>query len=150
MSGEMQGGLFPPSNNAVITNPPPTQNLPIVAQNARLRVQVDQLAQANAIGHDKPPDGGTFLILVIVFNDLNNEPITVGPDHLSLSTPRGELLKPQPINIQSAIEKFHTRMIKPEHGTVGLVVFTLSDPEAFDQLIYGDGAGDKLTLALKP
>jgi len=150
MSGEPQGGLYPPSNNAILIDTPLTPDLPIVAQNDRLRLQVDQMAQASAIGNVKHPQGSAFLILVIVFNDLDNEPITVSPDHLSLSTPGGELLEPQPVNIQSAIEKFHTRTIKPKYGTVGLVVFTLSDPEAFDRLIYDDSAGDKLTLALKP
>jgi hypothetical protein len=150
MSGEAQGGLYPPSNNAILIDAPLTRDLPIVAQNDRLRLQVDQIAQASAIGNAKPPEGGAFLILVIVFNDLDNEPITVSPDHLSLSTPGGELLEPQPVNIQSAIEKFHTRTIKPKYGTVGLVVFTLSAPEDFDQLIYDDTAGEPLTLALKP
>ena len=150
MSGEAQGGLYPPSNNAILIDAPLTRDLPIVAQNDRLRLQVDQIAQASAIGNAKSPEGGAFLILVIVFNDLDSEPITVSHDHLSLSTPGGELLEPQPVNIQSAIEKFHTRTIKPEYGTVGLVVFTLSAPEDFDQLIYHDRAGEPLTLALKP
>jgi hypothetical protein len=150
MSGEAQGSLYPPSDNAILIDTPLTRDIPIVAQNDRLRLQVDQIAQASAIGNAKPPEGGAFLILVIVFNDLDNEPITVSPEHLSLSTPGGELLEPQPVNIQSAIEKFHTRTIKPEYGTVGLVVFALSDPEEFDQLIYDDRAGESLTLALKP
>ena len=150
MSGEAQGGLYPPSNNAILIDAPLTRDLPIVAQNDRLRLQVDQIAQASAIENAKSPEGGAFLILVIVFNDLDSEPITVSHDHLSLSTPGGELLEPQPVNIQSAIEKFHTRTIKPEYGTVGLIVFTLSAPEDFDQLIYDDRAGKPLTLALKP
>ena len=150
MSGEAQGGLYPPSNNAILMDAPLTRDLPIVAQNDMLRLQVDQIAQASAIGNAKSPEGGAFLILVIVFNDLDSEPITVSHDHLSLSTPGGELLEPQPVNIQSAIEKFHTRTIKPEYGTVGLVVFTLSAAEDFDQLIYDDRAGEPLTLALKP
>ena len=150
MSGEAQGGLYPPSNNAIFIDAPLTRDLPIVAQNDRLRLQVDQVAQASAIGTAKSPEGGAFLILVIVFNDLDSEPITVSHDYLSLSTPGGELLEPQPVNIQSAIEKFHDRTIKPQHGTVGLVVFTLSTPEDFDQLIYDDGAGDRIALTLKP
>jgi len=150
MSGEAQGGLFPPSDNAVIINTPLTCDLPIATENERLRLQLDQIAQASAIGNVKPPAGGAFLILVIVFNDLDNEQITVGPEHLRLSTPTGELLEPQPINIQSAIEKFHTRTIKPQHGTVGLVVFTLTASEGFDRLMYDDRAGNQLTLALKP
>ncbi|MDQ3005882.1 MAG: hypothetical protein M3R47_10960 [Chloroflexota bacterium] len=76
--------------------------------------------------------------------------ITVNPDHLRLSSPSGELFAPQPINIQSAIEKFHTQTIKPEHGTVGLVVFVLPAPEEFDQLIYDDQAGNRQRLALEP
>lgn len=146
MSGNSQGGLYPPSNNAVITKSPLIHDLPIAAQNDRLRLQLDQIAQASAIGHTN----GTFLILVIVFGDLDDEPITISPDHLRLATPGGELLQPQSTNIQSAIEKFYTRTIMPNHGTVGLVVFALSASEAFDQLVYDDGAGGRITLALKP
>ena len=146
MSGKAQGGLFPPSENAVLIGTPFARSLPILAQNNKLQLQVDQIAQASAIGDAT----GTFLILVIVFNDLDDQPITVSPDDLKLSTPSGGLLQPRPVNIQSAIEKFHARTIKPHHGTVGLVVFTLSAPEDFDQLIYGDGVGEPLTLALKP
>lgn len=146
MSGHSQGGLYPPSNGAVITNPPLTRDLPIAAQNDRLRLQLDQIAEASAIGNAS----GTFLILVIVFDDLDDDPITVSPDHLRLATRGGELLESQSINIQSAIEKFHTQTIKSQHGTVGLVVFTLAAPDQFDQLIYDDEAGDCITLALKP
>lgn len=129
---------------------PLTRDLPIVRENNRLRLQIDQIAQVSAIGNAKPPKGGAFLILVIVFNDLSTEPIVVSPDHLRLSTPSGELLEPQLINIHSAIEKFHTQTIKPYYGTSALVVFTLSAPDQFDQLIYDDQAGHRLTLALKP
>jgi mono/diheme cytochrome c family protein len=146
MSGDTRGGLFPPSDNTILIDPPLTRDLPIAAQNDRLRIQVDQIAQASAIGKDE----GTFLILVIAFSDLSDQPITVSPDYLGLSTSGGELFKPQSINIQSAIEKFHTRTIKPNHGTVGLVVFTLTAPDQFDELIYDDGTGNRLTLVLKP
>ena len=146
MSGKAESGLFPPSNNATLIDIPRARDLPIAAQNDRLYLQLDQIAQASAIGNDK----GTFLILVIMFNDLNDNPITVNPDYLSLSTSGGELLKPQSLNIHSAIEKFHTRSIKPQHGTVGLVVFVLSAPDQFDQLIYDDDMGDRITLPLKP
>jgi len=146
MSAEAQGGLFPPSDNAVIIDSPLPRDLPIAAQDERLRLQLDQIAQASAIGNNK----GVFLILVIAFSDLDNEPITVSPDHLRLSAPSGELLRPQPINIHSAIEKFHQQTITPRHGTVGLVIFTLTAPNGFDQLIYDDQAGNRLTLTLKP
>jgi hypothetical protein len=146
MSGEAQGGLFPPSNNAILIDPPLTRDLPIAAQNEKLRMQVDQIAHASAIGKDQGP----FLLLVLAFSDLDDQAITLSPDHLKLSTQSGELLQPQAINIHSAIEKFHERIIKPQYGTVGLVVFTLSTPEDFDQLVYDDGGGDRIVLALKP
>jgi hypothetical protein len=146
MSGKAQSGLFPPADDATLIDTPLARDLPIAAQNDRLKLQMDQIAQAAAIGNDK----GIFLILVIAFSDLTNETITISPDHLKLSTSSGELLEPQSINIQSAIEKFHRRTIKPQHGTVSLVVFTLSTPEGFDQLIYEDGVGEPITLALKP
>jgi hypothetical protein len=150
MSGDSQGGLFPPSDNAILIDPPPTRDLPLVAQNDRLRIQVDQIAGASAIGNTKPGEGGAFLILVLMFSDLDDQPITLSPAHLSLTTPGGERSKPQSINIHSAIEKFHERTIKPQHGTVGLVVFTLTAPDQFDQLIYDDGEGSHITLRLKP
>ena len=146
MVGQTDGGLFPPSDNATLMDTPLTRDLPIAAQNDGLHLQLDQIAQASAIGNDKD----TFLILVIAFGDLNDEPITLSPDYLSLSTSGGELLKPQSIDIHSAIEKFHEQTIKPQHGTVGLVVFTLTAPNGFNQLMYDDGAGNRLTLALKP
>ena len=150
MSGQAQGGLFPPSDNATLINMPFNLNLPITAKNEVLQLQLDQIAQASIIGNAKPPAGGVFLILVIVFNDLGTDPIAVSPDHLRLSTTGGGLLESQSINIHSAIEKFHTQTIKPYYGTSALVVFTLSAPEQFDQLIYDDQAGNRLTLDLKP
>ena len=150
MSGEAQGGLFPPSDNAILIDPPLTRDLPIAAQNDRLRIQIDQIAEASAIGKTKLPEGGVFLIVVIVLTDLNQSAVMVTPNYLRLSTSNGDLLEPQSINIHSAIEKFHERTIKPQHGTVGLVVFTLSMPEDFDQLVYDDGGGDRIVLALKP
>ena len=150
MSGEAQGGLFPPSDNAVLINMPFMRDLPIATKNDELQLQLDQIAQASAIGNARPPAGGVFLILVIVFNDLGTGPITVSPDHLRLSTPGVDLLEPQSISLHSAIEKFHTQTIKPYYGTSALVVFTVSAPEQFDQLIYDDQAGNRLTLALKP
>ena len=146
MSGEAQGGLFPPSDNANLIDLPPIRDLPIVAENERLRVQVDQIAQASPFGDDQ----GVYLIFVLAFSDLDDEPSNVSPNHLNLLTPSGELLEPQPVNIKSAIEKFHTRTIKLNYGTVGLVVFNLPAPDQFDQLIYDNEAGDRLTLALKP
>ena len=150
MSGNVQGGLFPPSDNVALIDPPRTRDLPIAAQNDRIRIQIDQIAEANAIGETKPPEGGVFLIVVIVLTNTNQSLVMVTPNYLRLSTSKGDLLQPQSINIHSAIEKFHEQTIKPQHGTAGLVVFTLTAPDGFDQLIYDDGSGESLRMALKP
>ena len=150
MSGEAQGGLYPPSDNIVIREMPTTRDLPLAAENDKLRLQIDQIAEASTIGKTNLPVDDVFLIMVIVLTDLDQTPIMVNPDFLRLSTPSNDLLKPRSINLHSAIEKFHEQTIKPQHGTVGLVVFTLSTPEDFDQLIYDDGGGDRIALALKP
>ena len=145
MSGQTQGKLFPPSNNVVISTMPRTWGLPILSESTKLRIQIDQVAEASAIASTK----GTFLILVIVFNDLDDEPIAVSPDHLNLSIPGGEPLQAQTVNIQSAIEKFHKQTIKPQHGTAALVIFKLPAPGQFSQLIYDDETGNRLVLSLK-
>jgi hypothetical protein len=146
MSGIVKAGLFPPSDNAVLIDILPGRDLPIVAQNDTVQLRVDQIAEASAIGSSK----GTFLILVIKFSDLDNQPITLRHAYLSLTTPGGENLKPQSINIHSVIEKFHEQTIKPRHGTVGLVIFRLPAPDQFNQFIYDDGAGKPVRMALKP
>lgn len=149
MSGKVQGGLFPPSDNAALIDSLHTRELPIAAQNDRIRIQIDQIAEASAFGETKPPEGGEFLIVVIVLTNTNQSPVMVTPNYLRLSTSKGDLLQTQSINIHSAIEKFHGQTIKSQHGTAGLVVFALTAPDGFDQLIYDDGSGEPLRMALK-
>ena len=150
MLGQAQGGLFPSSDNATLIDMPSTRELPISAQSDKLRLQLDQFAVASAIGKTKLPDGGVFLIVVFVLTDLDQAPITVNPAHLRLSIPGGDHLQPQSINIHAAIEQFHEQTIRPRHGTAALVVFALSAPDGFDQLIYDDDAGACITLVLEP
>ena len=88
--------------------------------------------------------------MMLVFNDLENEPTTVSPDHLTLSTPGSDLLQPQPINIQSSIERFHKRTIKRQHETTAPVVFALTARGQFGQLVYDNQDANLLALALKP
>ncbi len=88
--------------------------------------------------------------MILVVNDLEKEPTTVGPDHLTLSIRGSDLLQPQPINIQSAIERFHKRTIKYQHKTAVLVVFALTAPDQFDQLVSDNQDANLLALALKP
>ena len=146
MSGQTRGKLFPPSDNVVISTMPRTWGLPILSESTKLRIQIDQIAEASAIANAK----GTFLVLVIVFNDLDDEPIAVSPDHLRLSMPGGDPLQPQSIDLHSAIDKFHEQTIKPQHGATALVIFKLLAPDQFSQLIYDDETGNRLMLSLKP
>ena len=150
MTGDGKGGLYPPPEHAVFLEPPLTREPPINGQDERLRLCIDQFAEASAIGNAKPSDGGVFLILVIALTDLGPSPIQVDPGYLSLATPGGEPLRPQSSGFRSAIEKFHAQTIYPQHGTVGMVVFTLPAPDAFEQLIYNDGVGNPLILPLTP
>ena len=146
MSGNVQSGLFPPADNAMLIHTPLARDLLIVAQNAMLRLQVDQIAEARKIGTSK----GAFLILIIKFSDLDDQPITLRPAQMSLTTPSDERLESRSSNIHSAIENFHEQTIKPQHGTVGLMVFAWTAPNQFDQLIYDDGAGKSLRMTLRP
>jgi mono/diheme cytochrome c family protein len=150
MSGEVQGGFFPPSDNIVIREMPTTRDLPLTAENDKLRLKIDQIAETSTIGKTNLPVDDVFLIVVFVLTDLDQTPIMVNPDYLRLSTLSNDLLKPQSVNLHSAIEKFHEQTIRPQHGTVGLVVFALTASDQFDQLIYDDGADEQLRLTLKP
>ncbi len=150
MSGKAQGGLFPPLDNATLIDLPLMRHLPLVAENSGFRLQIDQIAEASAIGTTKPAENGVFLIVVFVFTDLDQAPLTLNPNALGLSTPDGKLLAPQPVNIHSAIERLHEQTIKPQHGTAALIVFALPSPDGFDQLIYDDGTGGRLAVELRP
>ncbi len=150
MSGVAGAGLSPPCEDVALTDLPFTPTLPVVAENERLRLQVDQIAAASSIGASRPPGGGAFLILVLVFNALEQEPLLLSPDDVQLSTPDGALLQPQFVDLHAAIESFHTQTIKPYHGTSVLIVFPLFSIGGFDQLIYEDQAGNRLILDLIP
>ena len=119
-------------------------------QNDRLRLYVDQFARASSIAGTSLPDAGVFLILVVGFEDLESTPVTVDPSYISLSTSSGALVKPQSIDLHSAIEDLHRQIIDRDHGTVGLVCFPLSSHADFDELVYDDGMGDPLEISLKP
>ena len=150
MLGSKVDGFYPPLGNYELTAVPPHADLPLSAKGGDLRLQVDQIAAASAIGGTKAPPGGTFLMLVCVLTDRGQAPITVGPENLSLATPDGDILLSQTIDPRTAIEKFHTQTIQPQHGTAALAIFSLPAPDQFDRLIYADKNGNRLELSLKP
>jgi len=150
MSGRDIDGFYPPLGNYVAAPTPSHADLPLSTAGGDLRLQVDQIAAASAIGDTKPPAGGVFLMLVFALTDTGQTPITVGPEHLSLITPAGDIITPQEIDPRTAIEKFHTQTIQPQYGTTALAMFSLPTPDQFDRLIYSDKQGNQLELSLKP
>ena len=150
MSGSKFDGFYPPLGNYEPTTTPPHADLPLSAEGGDLRLQVDQIAAASAIGGTKSPTGGIFLMMVFVLADRGQAPITVGPENLSLTIPGDDILLPQTINPRTAIENFHTQTIQPGHGTAALAIFSLPAPDQFDRLIYSDKQGNRLELSLKP
>jgi hypothetical protein len=150
MSGSNVDGFYPPLGNYQPAATPPHVNLPISTEGGDLYLQVDQIAAASAIGGTKPPAGGAFLMLVFVLVDRGQAPITVSPESLSLTTPSGDILLPHAIDPHTAIEKFHTQTIQPQHGTAALAIFSLPVPDQFDRLIFSDKQGNRLERSLKP
>jgi mono/diheme cytochrome c family protein len=148
MSGSAFNGLYPPVADVVIAGASPVRSLPLAAQNGRLSLQLDQLAQASAIGNARPAAGSSFVMMVIELTDLTEAPISVSPDYFKLSTPGGDSLLPQSIEPHSAIEAFHPRTISPQHGVTALIIFSFPASQQFNQLIYNDQVGNPLTLDL--
>jgi len=154
MGGQMLGnnvaGFFPPLGNFNLANTPSHAELPLSTGDGNLRLQVDQIAAASAIGNSKPSADGVFLMVVFVLADTGRASITIGPENLTLITPEGDTLSPQVLDPRTAIEKFHSLTIQPQHGTAALAIFSLSEPDQFDRLVYSDKQGNHLELKLKP
>lgn len=150
MSGSNVDGFYPPLGSYEPAVTPLHAKLPLSTEDGDLRIQVDQIAAASAIRDINPPANGVFLMVVIVVTVKGQEPITVGPEYLSLATPDGDILSPQMIDPHTAIETFHTQTIKPEYGTSALVVFSIPAPDQFERLIYSDEGGNQMELHLKP
>jgi hypothetical protein len=150
MSGSKVDGFYPPLGSYQPAATPPHVDLPLSAEGGDLRLQVDQIAAASAIGGTKPHTGGIFLMVVFVLADSGQAPIAIGPENLSLTTPSGDTILPQAIDPHTAIEKFHAQTIQPQHGTAALAIFSLPTPDQFDRLTYSDKYGNRLELSLKP
>lgn len=148
------GSLFPPPGNAELLSPWPatfpqgTLSLPISAKSDNLRMRVTQLALAASIGARQPSNDGYFVFVVITLEDLANEPLEVGPNHLSLVTADGQTLSPQDIGLAYPVARFYTQTIQPEHGTAALVIFDLPEGAEMNHLQYKLPQGEPLILGL--
>jgi mono/diheme cytochrome c family protein len=145
------GELHPPAGNMVPL--PPARGLtepPAPAQNGSLRLQVDQLARAKAIGRANAPGAGEFAVLVVAFQDLTDHPIALEPGRLRLETSAGARLAPRELELDYPIERFHRQTITPEHGTAAVAIFSLAPDATPARLAYDDGTGQPLSVDLRP
>jgi mono/diheme cytochrome c family protein len=150
------GKLFPPPGNAklISTWPDPSLqenlDLPLAAEKGDLHMRLTQIALAASIGERVPPSGGSYVLMVLTFEDLANGPLEVRPEQLSLVTTDGQTLSLQEIGLAYPVDRFHSQTIQPEHGTAALAVFTLPGATEIDYLLYTLPDGGQLILRLAP
>jgi hypothetical protein len=142
------GGLFPPPSNAELLSAQPVLDLPLSAENNNLRIRLTQIALAASIGEKVPPSEGSYLLMVLTFEVLTDNPLEIGPDQLKLVTADGQMLEPQDVGLAYPVARFYTQTIQPEHGTAALVIFALPEAVDMDHLLYTLPDGEHLILAL--
>lgn len=148
------GTLFPPPGNAELISTWPDSSLqealdlPLTAENGELRLRLTQIALAASIGGTVPSSGGSYVLMVLTFEDLADGPLEVGPGQLNLVTADGGTLAPQEIGLAYPVDRFHSQTIQPEHGTAALAVFALPEAAEMDHLLYTLPDGGQLILEL--
>lgn len=144
------GGLFPPPGNAELISPwpeaPPA--LPLFTENSDLRLRLTQIALTASIGGREPLSGGSYVLMVLTFEDLADSPLEVGPEQLKLVTADGHTLAPQEFGLAYPVARFYHQTIQPEHGTTALVIFALPKATDMDHLLYTLDDGEQLVLPL--
>jgi mono/diheme cytochrome c family protein len=144
-----QGELRPPAGNVVFLHPTAASRAPSnPVANGYLRLRVDQMAQASAIGRHSVAGGGVFSILVLAFQDLTDRPIVLDPGNLRLRASSGARLEPRDIDLEYPIERFHPQTITPGHGTAAVAIFALPAGATPAQLTYDDQTGHPLSVNL--
>ena len=143
------GSLFPPPGNAeLISTWQEAPPLPRSAENSGLRLRITQIALTASIGGKAPSSGGSYVLMVLTFEDLADEPLEVGPRQLSLVTADGQTLTPLDIGLAYPVDRFHSQTIQPEHGTAALVIFALPKSADMGHLLYTLQDREQLILAL--
>lgn len=148
------GELFPPPGNAELISVWPdltlqgALDLPLSAENGELRLRLTQIALTASIGGKVPPSGGSYVLLVLTFEDLAKEALEVGPEQLRLVTADDQTLAPLEIGLAYPVDRFHSQTIQPEHGTAALVIFAMPKATDMDHLLYNLRDGGRLILAL--
>jgi hypothetical protein len=145
----VSGKLFPPPGNASLISTWPVSSapsLPIQTENGELRIRLTQVALAASIGGKVPPDGGNYLLAVFTLEVLADHPLEVSPQHLRLVTEDGQMLEPIEIGLSYPVDRFHTQMIQPEHGTAALTIFALPEAAQIGYMQYNLPNGQQLVL----
>jgi len=145
------GSLFPPPGNAELVSDWPMTSvpaLPIQTENSDLSIRLTQIALATSIEGKVPPDGGNYLLVVFTLEDLADQPVEVSPQYLRLVTGDGQMLEPVEIGLNYPVDRFHTQMIQPEHGTTAFTIFALPDAAKIGYVQYSLPDGQQLTLNL--
>jgi len=143
------GELFPPPGNAkLISTWENAPSLPLTAENNDLRIRLTQIALAASIGGRAAPSEGNYVLMVLTFEDLTDDPLEVWPEQLKLVTAEGQTLKPQETGLAYPVDRFHSQTIQPEHGTAAWVAFVLPGAEAMDHLLYTLDDREQLILRL--
>jgi mono/diheme cytochrome c family protein len=142
------GELFPPPGNAALMSFTPSLTLPLAAENTEVRLRVTQVARTAAIGQSAPPAGATYLLVVITVEDLMNEPLEVGPVHLSLVGADGASYRPLEVGLAYPVDRFRAQTIEPDHGTAGVAVFAVPESESPVHLRYTSSSGPDLVLEM--
>lgn len=151
---QKSGTLFPPPGNAELTSTWPASSpqadltLPFTAENDNLRLRLTQIALATTINGKVPTSGGSYILIVLTFEDLATKSLEVAPELLSLVTRDGQTLAPLDIGLAYPVDRFHTQTIQPEHGTAALAIFTLPEGAEIDHIQYSLPAGGQLILEL--
>jgi len=145
------GSLFPPPGNAELVSDWPMTSvpaLPIQTENSDLRIRLTQIALATSIGGKVPSDGGSYLLAVFTIEDLADHPLEISPQHLKLVTEGGQILVPLEIGLSYPVDRFHTQMIQPEHGTAAFTIFALPEAAKIGYVQYSLPDGQQLILNL--
>ena len=87
-------------------------------------------------------------MMALTFEDLDNKPLEVGPQYLSLVTGDGQALAPLDVGLAYPVDRFHTQTIQLEHGMAALVIFALPESAEINQLQYTLPNEEQLILEL--
>jgi len=150
MSGDTGISLYPPPQAVTLLPDDSPLELPLSASSSDLRLQVDQIAWASAIGSATPPATSRYLIVAFTLTNQTGHTVDVKPVFLRLEGNDGDTFSPGELPIQSAIARFYAQSVPAGQSTAGLAIFTLPIANRPISLIYDDGSRAAVVVRLVP